>query len=67
MLDIFQAFAILTPDEVAVLQDWVTGKSITQTTMVRSMSPSTVNRIRKRIRTKYDAVQPYTGLPRRRM
>lgn len=61
-----QAHACLTEEEIIVLQDWANGKSIANTSMMHHMSESKVNRLRKRIRQKYDGIQPYTDLPRRR-
>lgn len=61
-----QAHACLTEEETIVLQDWANGKSIANTSMMHHMSESKVNRLRKRIRQKYDGIQPYTDLPRRR-
>lgn len=61
-----QAHACLTEEEIIVLQDWAKGKSIANTSMMHHMSESKVNRLRKRIRQKYDGIQPYTDLPRRR-
>lgn len=61
-----QAHACLTEEETIVLMDWAKGKSIANTSMMHHMSESKVNRLRKRIRQKYDGIQPYTDLPRRR-
>ena len=66
MLGAMQAHACLTEEETIVLQDWANGKSIANTSMMHHMSESKVNRLRKRIRQKYDGIQPYTDLPRRR-
>ena len=66
MLGAMQAHACLTEEETIVLQDWAKGKSIANTSMMHHMSESKVNRLRKRIRQKYDGIQPYTDLPRRR-
>lgn len=66
MLEIFKAAAILTEEEEIVLDDWTKGKSIVNTSMMRSMSERKVNYIRKNIRMKYDRVQVYTQeLPKR--
>ena len=43
-----------------VLTDWANGKSVASTAMMHSMSERTVNRIKKKIRLKYDRVQIYT-------
>lgn len=69
MLGVFRANAILTEEEEIVLNDWAAGESIVHTTMMHPnnpMSVAKVNRIRRRIRMKYDLVQAYADLPRRR-
>jgi DNA-binding CsgD family transcriptional regulator len=60
-----QAHACLTEEETIVLTDWAKGRSIANTAMMHHMSESKVNRLRKRLRQKYDGIQPYTELPRR--
>ena len=66
MVETFKAAAILTEEEEIVLDDWTKGKSIVNTSMMRSMSERKVNYIRKNIRMKYDRVQVYTQeLPKR--
>ena len=66
MLGAMQAHACLTEEETIVLMDWAKGRSIANTAMMHHMSESKVNRLRKRLRQKYDGIQPYTDLPRRR-
>ena len=66
MLGAMQAHACLTEEETIVLDDWAKGRSIASTAMMHHMSESKVNRLRKRIRQKYDGIQPYADLPRRR-
>lgn len=62
----FEDAAFLTEEEQIVLNDWVRGKSIINTSMMRHMSERKINRIRKSIRKKYDRVQVYTPeLPKR--
>jgi len=62
----FLSLANLTPDEKTVFRDRVKGKSRVWISMERGYSLSTVDRIIKRLKLKYDAVQPYTPiLPRR--
>ena len=51
-----------TGAERIVLRDWADGESVTYTAMTHAMSDSTVEKIRSRIRKKYDQVQPYTPL-----
>ena len=69
MLGAFLANAILTEEEQIVLNDWVTGESIVHTSMMHDrhpMSVAKINRLRKRLRQKYDMVQVYTAeLPKR--
>ena len=66
MLGAMQAHACLTEEETIVLIDWAKGKSIANTSMMHHMSTSKVDKIRRRLRDKYDGIQPYTGLPPRR-
>jgi hypothetical protein len=58
MIAEFSSLACLTDEEVIVLNDWAHGKSIVHTAMKCHMSDSKVNDIRRRLRTKYDRVQP---------
>ena len=66
MLGAMQAHACLTEEESIVLTDWAKGKSIANTSMMHHMSTSKVDKIRRRLRDKYDGIQPYTDLPPRR-
>ena len=66
MLGAMQAHACLTEEETIVLMDWAKGKSIANTSMMHHMSTSKVDKIRRRLREKYDGIQPYTDLPPRR-
>lgn len=66
LLGAMQAHACLTEEEETVLIDWAKGRSITHTAMTHHMSTSKVDKIRKRLRVKYDAIQSYAGLPLRR-
>lgn len=69
MLGAFTASAILTEEEMIVLNDWANGESIVYTSMMHPQNPMSVakvNRLRSRIRQKYDRVQVYTAeLPQR--
>lgn len=69
MLGAFTASAILTEEEMIVLIDWANGESIVYTSMMHPQNPMSVakvNRLRSRIRQKYDRVQVYTEeLPQR--
>jgi DNA-binding CsgD family transcriptional regulator len=56
----------LTEEEEIVLKDWAHGRSIASTAMNHHMSPSKVDKIRSRLRGKYDGIQPYLDLPPRR-
>lgn len=62
IVDEFRYLARLTEDEDKILQDWEAGYSVTKSARVRNMSPRQVDRNRKQIRRKYDAVQPFTPL-----
>lgn len=66
MLGAMQAHACLTEEETIVLMDWAKGKSIANTSMMHHMSTSKVDKIRRRLRDKYDGIQLYTDLPPRR-
>jgi hypothetical protein len=60
MLGAFIEQACLSEEEIIVLNDWAHGKSIVNTSMNHHMSTRKIDRIRHRIRRKYDNVQPYT-------
>lgn len=60
-----QAHACLTEEETIVLKDWSNGRSIANTAMTHHMSTSKVDKIRKRLRKKYDGIQQYADLPPR--
>ena len=62
MLGAFIEHACLTDEEKTVLNDWAYGKSIDNTAMMHHMSKAKVNKIRKKLRIKYDKVQPYTSV-----
>lgn len=65
VLGAMQAHACLTEEENIVLMDWANGRSIANTAMMHYMSESKVDKIRKRLRKKYDGIQQYTDLPPR--
>lgn len=62
ILEEFIELAALTEDEEHVMRTRVAGWSITKQAMSLGMSESSVNRIIKRLKVKYDAVQPYSPL-----
>ena len=66
LLGAMSEHACLTEEEKTVLDDWANGKSIANTSMMHHMSESTVNRIRRRLRQKYDGIQGYANLPPRK-
>ena len=66
LLGAMQAHACLTEEEMIVLMDWAKGRSIANTAVMHHMSESKVNRLRHRIREKYDGIQKYADLPVRR-
>ena len=62
----FEETAYLTEDELIVLHDWARGKTIVDTSMAHSMSTRKIDKLRRKIRMKYDGVQVYTPeLPKR--
>lgn len=61
-----QAHACLTEEEEIVLKDWARGRSIASTAMEHHMSSSKVDKIRAKLRRKYDGIQVYLGLPIRK-
>lgn len=65
VLGAMQAHACLTEEETIVLIDWSKGRSIANTALMNYMSESKVDKIRKRLRRKYDAIQQYADLPPR--
>lgn len=66
MLGVFTALACLTEEETIVLMDWAHERSIASTAMTHHMSASKVDKIRRRLRRKYDGIQPYADLPPRK-
>ena len=66
VLGAMQAHACLTEEETIVLLDWANGRSIANTAMTHHMSDSKVDKIRKRLRMKYDGIQAYADLPPRK-
>lgn len=66
LLGAMSEHACLTEEEEIVLKDWAKGKSVAYTSVMRNMSESTVNRIRRRLRMKYDSIQSYADLPPRK-
>ena len=66
MLGAMQAHACLTEEETIVLTDWAHGRSIASTAMRNNMSESKVDKIRHRLRQKYDSIQGYADLPPRK-
>lgn len=65
VLGAMKAHACLTEEETQVMMDWANSRSVAYTAMTRYMSESKVDKIRKRLRVKYDGIQPYTDLPLR--
>lgn len=66
LLGAMKEHACLTEEETIVLNDWANGRSIANTAMTRHMSESKVDKIRHRLRFKYDGIAPYLGLPPRK-
>ena len=65
VLGAMKEHACLTEEELIVLEDWARGRCRANTAMMHHMSEGKVDKIRKRIREKYDAIQQYAGLQRR--
>lgn len=65
VLGAMQAHACLTEGELKVMKDWALNKEPEETAFRFSMSKRTVERIRTKLRMKYDGIQEYTGLPPR--
>lgn len=65
VLGAMQAHACLTEEETIVMNEWAKGRSIANTAMLHYMSTSKVDKIRKRLRKKYDGIQQYVDLPPR--
>lgn len=65
--DEFVRLGCLTPEEQDIMRTRMQGWTITEQSMKLGMSTSTVNRIIKRLKKKYDSVQPHSDLlpPRR--
>ena len=66
LLGAMQAHACLTEEETIVLEDWAKGRSIASTAIMHHMSERKINNIRKKLRDKYDSIQPYADLPLRK-
>lgn len=61
-----QEHACLTEEETIVMTDWAKGQSVAYTAIMHHMSERKVDMIRRRLRDKYDGIQPYTDLPPRK-
>ena len=66
LLGAMKEHACLTEEETIVLNDWAHGRSIANTAMTRHMSESKVEKIRHKLRAKYDGIQKYLDLPPRK-
>ena len=55
----------LTEEEIIVMTEWAHGTSIAETAYRHSMSDSKVEKLRSKIRKKYDGIQKYLDLPAR--
>ena len=67
ILEEFISLAVLTDEEEKIIRTRVKGWTITKQAMTFGMSPAAVNRVIRRLKIKYDNVQPYSPLlpPRR--
>lgn len=62
VLEEFIQLALLTKLEEEIMRTRVAGWTITKQAMTFGLSEATVNRIIKRLKEKYDAVQPFSPL-----
>lgn len=62
ILEEFIRLAALTEDEEKIMRTRVNGWTITKQSMEFDMGPAAVNRIIKRLKVKYDNVQPYSPI-----
>lgn len=62
ILEEFIKLAILTKDEEIIMRTRVDGWSVVKQAQTFNMSTSTVNRIIKRLKVKYDEVQKYSPI-----
>lgn len=62
ILEEFIRLAALTDEEEQVMRTRVAGWSISQQSEMLGMSVSSVNRCIRRLKVKYDGVQPYSPL-----
>lgn len=62
ILEEFVELAMLTKAEEQIMRTRVAGWTITQQSMTFNISEASVNRIIKRLKKKYDQVQPYSPL-----
>lgn len=62
VLNEYRSLCPPTEEEDKILNDWARGKSLVHTAMTYNMSTRLVDKIRRQIREKYDAVQIYTPL-----
>lgn len=62
ILEEFIEIAALTDEEEQIMRTRVAGWTITKQAQVFGMSESSVNRIIKRLKVKYDGVQPYSPI-----
>ena len=67
VLEEFIRLALLTKTEEEIMRTRVAGWTITKQALTFGLSEASVNRIIRRLKTKYDQVQPYSPLlpPRR--
>ena len=62
ILEEFISLAMLTKEEEMIMRTRVAGMTRTQQCMTFGMSEATLDRIIRRLKRKYDAVQPYSPL-----
>lgn len=62
ILEEFISLASLTQDEEAIMRTRVAGWTITKQSIELGMSVSKINFIIKRLKKKYDLIQPYSAI-----
>lgn len=62
ILEEFVSLALLSKEEEMIMRTRVAGMTRTQQAMTFGMSEATVDRIIRRLKRKYDSVQPYSPL-----
>lgn len=68
IIDEFVKLAVLSKEEEQILRTRAAGWTITKQSLTFGMSKSTIDKMIKRLKQKYDMVQPYSPLlPKRKL